>query len=236
MRRFRVIAFDLDDTLLDTSKQIIPFAAKESCQAMIAAGLNTDLDSCLRFREFLLQNTPRSAVFDQIVLHFGVRSNSPEQKVIPAHEVVRAGVDAFYNRTVKEDLKWEPQIKQMVQDLGSIYKLYLVTSGHPETQEQKITKLEAAPLFRQIFFVDSSKHETKQAAFQKILMESQIPAEACLSVGNRVDTDLGEAKVLGFKTCWVRYGEYANLLPQKIEEQPDYTIEDLSDLRRVCLL
>ena len=47
---FRTIIFDLDDTLLETSRLLVPQAERESCLEMIAAGLDCDLDTCLKAR------------------------------------------------------------------------------------------------------------------------------------------------------------------------------------------
>ncbi len=55
MGNFEIITFDLDDTLLDTSAELIPNAAKEACHAMIGGGLVCDLQTCLRVRDEFLR-------------------------------------------------------------------------------------------------------------------------------------------------------------------------------------
>ena len=71
--------------------------------------------------------------------------------------------------------------------------------------------------------------------FFKKLAHGENPRRL-LSVGNRLDTDIAPAKKLKWQTCWVRYGEYKNMIPTTGEEQADYVIESLEELAAKCQL
>lgn len=47
MAAIKCIAFDLDDTLVDTSQLLVPLAARQACEAMINNGVKGDIDTCL---------------------------------------------------------------------------------------------------------------------------------------------------------------------------------------------
>jgi putative hydrolase of the HAD superfamily len=114
--------------------------------------------------------------------------------------------------------------------------LNLVTAGHPATQEEKIRILGIRPLFTRIIVVDPSIGERKGSAFSEIMRESRKPPARHLSIGNRVETDIAEARSLGWKACWVRYGEHAAHEPANESEQPDFTIHHISELVSTCRL
>jgi FMN phosphatase YigB (HAD superfamily) len=227
---FLHLIFDLDDTLLDTYRQLIPAASRESCQAMVASGLKATLQECLTERERYVHSPARTDVFKHLVRQFGVETNTSQERV------AKAGYEAFHNRAVEDDIELFASARDMLKDLRSHYGLHLVTAGHRATQESKVRILEIGSMFDDIHYVDPSKGERKSQAFAAILKASQAPSETQLSVGNRLDTDIAEAKRLGMQTCWVRYGEYAHLEPQNEFEKPDFTIKNIEELIRACRL
>ncbi len=230
MNVFEAVVFDLDDTLLDTWGKIVPQACRESCQAMIDAGLNGRLDDVLLARQTFIQSDPRGNVFRYLVETFGAKEGTHEPQVIAA------GFNAFYTRNVETDIALVKGAAEILRQLKERCPIYLVTSGNPETQMQKIRTLQLLDTFVRIYLVDPSRGERKQQAFAQIMAKHEFPAEKFLSVGNRVDTDLADAKILGWETCWVRYGEYAHLLPQNEFETPDFQIEQLAELAKICQL
>src|SRR5690606_36400063 len=73
MPKFRSLAFDLDDTLLDTSSILIPSAAKKACEAMLAAGLQCELSECLQMRQELAVLHSHTEIFSRIMIRYGAR-------------------------------------------------------------------------------------------------------------------------------------------------------------------
>lgn len=227
-RPFDHLVFDLDDTLLDTFQQLIPQAARESCRAMIEAGLATDEDSCLAERNEFVRTHPRQGLYKHLVQRFGVRPN-----VDPNH-VAQLGYDAFHIREVESNIDLFPGAKELVHELAKNYRVHLVTAGNRPTQAAKIRILGISELFESIHHVDPTCGLRKRDAFQAIMSRTCARPERCLSIGNRLDTDISEAKILGWKTCWVRYGEYAHMKPRDEFETPDFEIDQIRELRAAC--
>lgn len=224
MKFFSHATFDLDDTLLDTSGALIPAAARRSVQAMLSAVKSGEsVDTWLARRIEILRANPRADVWLQLakgddeIADIGRRSFFTLPFDSLPTDAVRPTPGAF------EILKW----------CAERATLHLVTSGEPVTQKKKIELLGVAPFFETIHYVDP-KHaygRTKNQAFREIQeRHPSLNPSDFVSIGNRVDMDLGEAKVLGWKTAWVHYGEHARLTPQKPEEIPDFEVASLSDL------
>jgi FMN phosphatase YigB (HAD superfamily) len=228
--KLRYLVFDLDDTLLDTSQQLIPAASRESCEAMIQAGLNATIELCLQARDELVKTPLRYDLYHQLVQRFGVRDEAD------GAAVTDRGYHAFHDREVESDISLIPGAREMLVALGDRYELHLVTAGNRPTQEQKIQLLDLTDFFKSIHHVDPTQGETKQNVFSSIMNSSRLAPEKHLSIGNRLDTDIGEAKRLGWMTCWVRHGEYSYLKPADDFERADFEISQITELVRRCQL
>lgn len=237
--KYHVLIFDLDDTLFDTCGQLVDRASRESCLQMIELGLQADVDSCMQKRQELFKENPRKNIYDQIVQSFGVLAQSQVQaqdQTQRENAVARAGEKAFLDREVEKDIFLFPETFEILQVLQGPYKLFLVTSGTPATQKQKVELLGLDPFFQEIFYVDLLRGETKKTAFQNILQKYSVPAEACLSIGNRIDHEIREAKELGMDTCYLVHGNYTHLKPKDKMEIPDYQIQSFREITRACQL
>lgn len=224
MKFFSHVSFDLDDTLLDTSGALIPVAARRAVQAMIqASGKSDSVESWLTRRIEILRADPRADVWLQLakgedeIADIGRRSffTLPFESLPP--DAIRPTPGAF------EILKW----------CAERATLHLVTSGDPVTQKKKIERLGVESFFKTIQYVDPkyAYGRTKNHAFRETQERyPELKPTDFVSIGNRVDMDLGEAKVLGWKTAWVHYGEHASLTPRKPEEIPDFEVASLAEL------
>ena len=59
-----------------------------------------------------------------------------------------------------------------------------------------------------------------------------IPQDACM-IGDRLDNDILPAKSLGMKTVWIKQGFGALQKPLSKSEEPDYTINNLTELLKI---
>ncbi|MEK7357261.1 MAG: HAD family hydrolase [Bdellovibrionota bacterium] len=230
MTPFKHLVFDLDDTILDTYGQLVPQASRDACEAMITAGLKTDLASCMRLREELGRSGGRGDTYGAIVARFGVDGG-----LDPAL-VAAKGSDAFYNRRVTGGISLFPGTREMLRDLKTKYGLHLVTAGQEKTQVSKVETLKLGELFDSIHVIDYRTGRRKGDAFAAIQDHTKLPASAHLSIGNRLDSDIADAKRLGWKTCWVRYGEHAEDSPQNEFEKADFAIDRIEELLVKCRL
>ncbi len=227
---FRTIIFDLDDTLLETSRLLVPQAERESCLAMIAAGLDCDLDTCLRARRNFIKQNLRTQIFESMVREVGIKPSANEI------EVASAGSRAFYDRNVESHISLAPAVLQLLEKMKAKYNLFLVTAGSVKTQKQKVAILNIETFFKKIIYVDLTQKETKAQAFRKVMEWSQTPNSEVLCVGDRIDTDIAVAKSLGMKACLVTKGEYAQLKPLSPLEEPDFQVGQVTEIELVCQL
>ncbi|CAM2009369.1 HAD family hydrolase [Acanthopleuribacter pedis] len=236
--RFRVLIFDLDDTLLDTWAQLVQPAAREACQAMVAAGLATDVTTCLGKRAALFREAPRADLYASLVAFFGVDTARADGLDEAAHRrrVRDAGYDAYFKRDVRGPLRPFDGVYELLEALQAEHRLHLVTSGSPPTQQRKIELLALAGYFHGIHLVDSPAGQKKESALTAIRATyAHVEAHHFLCVGDRVDREIRAANQLGMVSCRIRYGEFAHLDARDAFEEPHYELSEVIALREVLI-
>lgn len=226
----RVLIFDLDDTLLDTTQQLLPYAYNEALDYLIAQGLKTDLQKALDIKYLLLKEKPRQSIFKSWIEYFGF------EKVVSQTEILESVEKKFQSRDVEKHIHLADGVNEMLKRLQKKYKMYLVTAGSQKTQNQKIELLEIRNFFEEVLIVDQIAFKTKLDAFCKILSLNKFEAQEFLSIGNRLDTDIAPAKSLGMQACWVRYGEHSHFTPGHQNEWADFETQNVLQIEEVCRL
>jgi len=221
---YPILIFDLDDTLLDTWGQLVQPAAREACAAMIAAGLATDPATCVAKRHELFVAKPRDDCYRGLVDHFGVDQTSDPDTVRDA------GHRAYFERNVETTIQLFKGARQMLEQLRPDHDLYLVTSGHPATQKQKVSILDLEPLFREVHYVDSKAGESKGPRFAQIASRHGRAPSEHLVIGDRLDREIRDGNRLGMRTCHICYGEFNHLTPESEDDRPDYQIRHITEL------
>lgn len=222
MTRIRAVVFDLDDTLVDTTGQLLEPAHADAAAAMIAAGLPGTVQEVAQARIDLARAHPDQSV-DRLVAHrYGCEDDA----------VVIAGHRAFYERRVRK-LDPFPDATRVLSELGAAGVLrLLVTAGHPPTQRQKLALAGLEELIDAVHIVDYSEPD-KQAAIAELLDAHGLAPEETVVIGDRVDREIAAARRLG---CWavrVAHGEGQWAQPANPEEQPHYTVPGIEALAAV---
>lgn len=225
MIKYKSIAFDLDDTLLDTSGLLVPMAARRACEAMIAAGLRCEISECLQVRQDLASSFSHTEIFTQIVNRYGTNQQG---------KAIHDALEEFYNPHIPETLPALPGSLENIEKLKLRYNLFLVTVGSPETQAKKIKAMGIADHFKKIYILNGFIGEQKDTAFRHILTSENHPPQELLSIGNRLSSEIRDGKRVGATTCYFAYGEHIGEKPQYPEDHPDFTVSHHKDLIPTC--
>ncbi len=214
----RAVVFDLDDTLIDTTGLLVAPAHREAAAAMIAAGLEASLEEVAEKRIDFAKAAPVEQVDLRVAAFFGA-----------GEEVAAAGHRAYFGRSVAE---LEPfSFVPAVMEALSERTLLLVTAGFEATQRKK---LELAGL---VDYFDAAEvvpvGGDKGVVIARLLREREIPVEATVVVGDKVDGEIEAGRRLGAWTVRVAYGEGAAGVPQGPLQRPHYTVPSIEALPAV---
>jgi putative hydrolase of the HAD superfamily len=223
----RAIAFDLDDTLMDTTGILVPNAAKNAFQILIDAGLRLTLDECEKKRTELIRSISHKDVFSKLASEFGT------QKTI---EVLNSVNKAFYEPKLPQTLPLLPGALENILELKNKYSLYIVTAGFKTAQNEKIRALGIFEHFKKVFVVNSLEKERKITSFQTILDLEGIQAPELLCIGNSLSSEIHDAKKLGAIACYFEFGEDRGALSANPAEQPDFHVRHHDTVISTCKL
>jgi len=196
--KIKSIAFDLDDTLLDTTGILVPRASEHAFNILIQAGLRLNLEECEKIRTNMIKTTSHKEVFKHLVEKYGTDLTSSKLDL---------AIQAFYHPHIPSHLPLLDHALENIKILSKKYTLHIVTAGLLDAQESKINALGIRSYFKKIFVVNSLKNEKKYDAFKKIMLEDNIHAENLLCIGNSLSSEIKDARQIGAWACYFEFGE-----------------------------
>ncbi|MCO4770171.1 MAG: HAD hydrolase-like protein [Deltaproteobacteria bacterium] len=220
--RIDAVVLDLDDTLFDTTGQLMEPAHREAAQAMIDAGLVADLEGLVQLRLELQRGYPTEDTNVLAARAHGHGADAP---------MVHAARDTYYRRRI-ESLDPFPGTIPLLNALHGRCKLLLLTTGHPGTQRSKVTLLEIAHYFDDMVFLTIDEAD-KRAGLRSLLRYHKVAAPRTVVVGDRIDREIAAGRALGTWTVRVDGGEGGGVAASHPQQRPHYTVSVIEALAPV---
>lgn len=221
----RCVIFDLDDTLYDCFGQRLRTTHHHAAQAMVEAGLNATADAVYRARMRAFRQDPMLRHIDaEVSRYFG--AENPEA-------VSRAAREAYFNCPVGKLTLFRGSLPLLRFLAQRGVRNFVVSFGEPKIQHAKVKALglDCEPSIEKIYYADRGNVLTKEAAFRKIQKRTRLTASEVLVVGDRPAREIRAGKELGMHTVRLRHGEFKSQMPMGPEEEPDYVIANISEVR-----
>jgi FMN phosphatase YigB (HAD superfamily) len=221
------VIFDLDDTLYDCLGQRVRVAHRYAAKAMVQAGLKASTEAVYRVRMQAFRHDPMLRYIDgEVASHFNAKD--PEALSAIARE-------AYFNCPVGK-LTLFPGSLPLLRFLARHgVRNFVVSFGEPKIQRAKVKSLglDREPSVEKIYYADRGNVLTKEAAFLKIQKKTRLKPSQILVVGDRPMREIRAGKALGMHTVRLRHGEFKNQQPVGPEEEPDYKIRNIADLKKL---
>ena len=215
---FKLIIFDLDDTLIDTSGSLGPRKLFDALQVMVDAGLPVkSMGEGLKQLKAIDEN---SLSGKETIIRFVKEMDAP------AH-LAEAGIKEYYEHIEGDFTIHEVEGAQLVlQVLAEKSTLVVVSWGLEAQQLQKMKKagFDAALFAKTIFIPENNK----KPVYQQLLLEYSLEPSDVLVCGDRFSWDLLPAQELGMKTVHFRWGR-----GKKAIVKADYSIGKLQELLEI---
>lgn len=225
---YKAIIFDLDDTLLDSSEQLIPQTLRKVFGILQKHQLPITWEEFHLKRKDFFEKNGRGSFFQSLLSDFDSIHQQLREKV--KEEIY----SLYYFPEIPPTLRPIGGAVDLLNDLHGKIDLYLVTSGNFAAQNEKVDQLKIRKYFKQIFCVEKENSQSKQAIFLQIIKNRNCLAKDVLCVGNRIDNELLAGKKVGCDTCLFRHGEYQHLIPIFDEEKPDFVIQSINEVKSIC--
>ncbi|XP_054456606.1 N-acylneuraminate-9-phosphatase [Anoplopoma fimbria] len=232
----KAILFDLDNTLIETSRAGGGAIRKTSelLKTTLALDDNTISSICDKFKQKLLQESfdpSAGRSIDEVrVGHWEESIQEAVGSCSPAS--LAAQCYYLWKNSRLEDLSLSTEICNLLKQLRGRYKLLLLTNGEAQTQREKVKAVGCEEFFDAI--VIGGEHAEQKpflSIFALCFSMLKVEAQDCIIVGDSLDTDIQggfNAKVRA--TVWISSAGGA-LLDGSVT--PDYTIPTVLDLPQI---
>ncbi len=223
----RAIAFDLDDTLINTSGLLAPKATIHAFEILRKNGLALEMEACERIRQDMIKSVSHKEVFIHLAKQYGTELTQTR---------VQEAIDAFYSPILPDHLPLLPGALDNLKYLKNKYELFVVTAGFEISQKDKIRALGIKEFFKQIYVIDSLARKRKRESFQKIIQDLTLHPQELLCIGNSLSSEMKDGVELGTKTCLFEFGEDRGEAPVDLMQKIDFKVKNHFELIDTCRL
>ncbi|XP_023281638.1 N-acylneuraminate-9-phosphatase [Seriola lalandi dorsalis] len=232
----KAILFDLDNTLIETSRAggVAIQKTSELLKTTLGIDDNTICSICDKFKQKLLQESfdPASgrSIDDVRVGHW----EESIQETVGSSSPVSLAAQCYYmwKNSRLELLSLSPPVCDLLKQLRSRYKLLLLTNGETQTQREKVEAVSCEELFDAI--VIGGEHAEQKpflSIFTLCFSMLGVKAQDCVMVGDSLDTDIqGGFNARVRATVWI--SSAGGAVPDG-SVKPDFTVPTVLDLPHV---
>lgn len=224
----KLIVWDLDDTLLNTSNDIVPHTLKRIVEDWQKLSKTFSQDVFHHRREELLPTLSNRDIFKKLSEEFNFPNPSAAYQMAYNH---------FYHPILDHDFHLLPGAIENLEALKKKgYIQILLTAGDEIVQLKKVEILKIQGLFAKVFVADKSKNNEKDSFFKNFAQMYNLEPKEILSIGNRRQSEIRHAKLAGCRTCLFLFGEHIYEPIEIPADQPDFQVLEHSELIEVCKL
>ncbi|KAM4729569.1 N-acylneuraminate-9-phosphatase [Anableps anableps] len=232
----KAILFDLDNTLIETSRA--GEVALKKTGELLKSKLNLDDDTirsiCDKFKLKLQhESSERSPGSSQDDLRMRHWEESIAETIGSCSASDLASRCYYLWKTSRlEVLCLAPEVRDLLQQLRSRYKLLLLTNGDAQTQREKVEAVDCEGFFDAVVIAgDHAEQKPFPSIFQLCFNILAVAAQDCVMVGDSLDTDVQGGLNAGVRaTVWIHRAD-GTVLDGPVK--PDYTIPTVLDLPAV---
>jgi putative hydrolase of the HAD superfamily len=216
--RVKAIIFDLDDTLYDCSGTLVLKSKKLAAKTISKAIKCSEAEALKLQLEFEGRLGPKADISREIADLYNLS------------EVFCKEITNAINALEVEGAVLFPDTMDSINELKIIgYKLFLVTFGIREMQENKIKILGLERAFDEIIITEDPRG--KEKCFKEILDKYGLEPEQVLCIGDKIKDEIEVGKKLGMPTVLMKHGRHYHFYKSEITENAPYTfITKISDL------
>jgi len=209
MRAWDGIVLDLDDTILESSRLLVPAGDRRAVEALRAAGIAVTIEAGLA----ALKEARRRAA--------GRLDWAAWARRLGGSDELGASAERAFHAFEVPPLELDDDARAALDALGALAPLALLTLGDPATQRAKIERLGIAPRFVDLRVVPRDGHRTKVHELADLLAKTGWDPARVAVVGDSLASDVAAGNANGCRTVRVRGGgEWAHEEPRGPHEVP----------------
>jgi putative hydrolase of the HAD superfamily len=221
--KFQAIIFDLDDTLYLERDYV--FSGFSAVARWAAAHLGVDASAtCEQFGDLYMEGV-RGIIFDTWLAQQQLDGGIYKDALVRVY------------REHEPCIEVDGEVRHLLDDLRSEYKLGLITDGYQAVQKRKLAALGLDQYFHATVLSDEFGRQywkPHEKPYLEILTRIQCDASRSVFVGDNPQKDFFGAKNVGMFSIRLSQpgGVYSHLAPSDSRYRADLEIRDLGQLRK----
>ena len=227
---YKVLFFDLDDTLWDTRSN-----GRESMEEVFYEykfdrffpSFNAFYDiyfphNCMLWQQYREGKITKDELIIQR-LYYPLRDHIEYDR-----EFLLTLNEVFLDRTTTKK-KLLPDAMEILEYLSPMYEMYIISNGFEEVQSRKMDHSGLTPFFRDMILSDHiGENKPHPAIFEYALKKADYASDDVLMIGDSWDADMIGARNAGIDQCWYDLG-----IEKSAGFQPTFRITSLNELRKI---
>ncbi|XP_070696978.1 N-acylneuraminate-9-phosphatase [Pempheris klunzingeri] len=229
----KAVLFDLDNTLIETRRAggVAIRKTSELLKSTLALDDLTVSSICDKFKQKLFHESFEPSAGRSIDEVRAGHWEESIQEAVGSRSTPSLAAQCYYlwKSSRLEVLSLSPEIRSLLKQLRSRYKLLLLTNGETQTQREKVEAVGCEEFFDAI--VIGGEHPEQKPSvsiFTLCFNMLEVEAQDCVMVGDSLDTDIEGGFNAGVRaTVWISSGGGA--VPDG-SVKPDYTLHTVLEL------
>lgn len=223
-QKYKVLLFDLDDTILDFKK------AEKTAISNLMEYYGIEVND----ENINLYHNINKRYWKDLELGLVEREELLLLRFIDFFSKFNKTIDFDYAKSVNDKYFYElssvvfliPNSKEVLNNLKDKYKLYLITNGVKRVQDRRLALIsDIRDLFEARFISEEIGYTKPDSGFAKyVLNEIKYKKEECLIIGDSLSSDIQLGINSGIDTCWY------NPLKKERDRACTYEISNILDL------
>ena len=230
MRKYDLLLFDIDGTLLDF-KKAERIGMKKT---LLNFGLRNDneiLDSYSKINESYWEMLEKGTITKKKLLL--ERHNSLFNKYGFNENVIR--FNAYYEDCLANESYLLDNVLNVLSHIKkSSYTLVIATNGLTTTQTNRILLSGLDKYFHYIFISEKVGYNKPQVEYFEFIMsnvDKKYSKSKTLIIGDSLTSDIKGGNNFGIDTCWINPNNYKS----EVKITPTYEIKDISQLKDIIV-
>jgi putative hydrolase of the HAD superfamily len=237
MKSIKLIGFDLDDCLFD-STGLSERARIKGIDAMIDLGLKFDRSRAIQLISEIVDEygSNSSKHYNYFIRRLNQMNNDIEKiSYNNRYKYIAAAVMAYHEEKVKSIMLYK-DVEECLRRLKNMsIKTSIITDGIPIKQYEKILRLKIDRLIDLIVISDEiGIKKPNPELFLYWLKKFGVRGQDAIYVGDRIDKDIVPANMNNINTVYIHRGGKYDIprvdLETRRSQKPDYDISNLNEL------